>query len=75
VRGGEDIRRGERIVCDLKAFVKKNDHETLVLEAVNHISVVGGEVYLRNLFGEEHKVKGVVREVSLAKNKVIIEQA
>jgi predicted RNA-binding protein len=32
-------------------------------------------VVVRNLFGEEKKVRGQVREVSLTKNRVIVEQA
>jgi predicted RNA-binding protein len=60
-------------VCDLKAFGKKDDREDLILEAVNVIRVESGEVILRNLFGEEKRVRGEVREVSLVKNKVIVD--
>jgi predicted RNA-binding protein len=61
-------------VCDLKAFLRSNDREDLLLESVNHIRAEGGEVVLRNLFGEEKRVRGEVREVSLTKNRVILEQ-
>ena len=61
-------------MCDLKAFIKKQDHEELLLEAVNTIRAEGGNVIVWNLFGEEKKVHGEIREVSLAKNRVIIEQ-
>jgi predicted RNA-binding protein len=60
-------------VCDLKAFGKKNDREDLILEAVNLIRVESGEVVLRNLFGEEKRVRGELREVSLVKNKVVVD--
>jgi predicted RNA-binding protein len=60
-------------MCDLKAYVRNNDREELVLESVNLIRSEGGEVVLRNLFGEEKRVRGEVREVSLAKNRVILE--
>lgn len=62
-------------MCDLKAFGKKNDREDLILEAVNLIRVESGEVILRSLFGEEKRVRGEVREVSLVKNKVVVELA
>jgi len=62
-------------VCDLKAYVKRNDKEELLLEAVNHVRAEGEEVVLRNLFGEEKRVHGVLREVSLVKNRLIVEQA
>lgn len=60
-------------MCDLKVYVRSGDKEDLVLEAVNQIRTEGGEVFLRNLFGEEKRVPGVVREVSLTKNRVIVE--
>jgi predicted RNA-binding protein len=59
-------------VCDLKVYVRSNEREELVLEAVNQIRVEGGEVLIRNLFGEEKRVRGEVVEVSLTKNRVIV---
>ncbi len=61
-------------MCDIKAYVRKNDREELLLESVNLIRQEKGEVVVRNLFGEEKKVRGEVREVSLAKNRLIVEQ-
>lgn len=60
-------------MCDLKAYVRNKDREELVLESVNHIRAEGGEVVLRNLFGEEKRITGEVREVSLTKNRVLVE--
>jgi len=59
-------------MCDLKAYVVNKGKEELLLESVNHVRVEGGEVVLRNLFGEEKRVNGEVREVSLVKNRVIV---
>jgi len=61
-------------MCDLKAYVMRNATETLLLESVNLIYADQGEVRVRNLFGEEVTVHGEIREVSLVKNRVIIEQ-
>ncbi len=61
-------------MCDLKAYVKADDREELVLEAVNLVRAEGGEVVLRNLFGEEKRIRGELREVSLAKSRVLLEQ-
>jgi len=61
-------------MCDLKAYVLKQGKEELLLESVNNVRVENGEVVVRNLFGEEKKVRGQVREVSLTKNRVIVEQ-
>lgn len=61
-------------MCDVKVYVAKQGKEELLLEAVNHLRVEQGEVTVRNLFGEEKKVRGEVREVSLVKNKVVLDQ-
>lgn len=61
-------------MCDLKAYVAKQGKEELLLEAVNDVRVENGTVVLRNLFGEEKRVRGEVREVSLAKNRVVVAQ-
>jgi predicted RNA-binding protein len=54
--------------------VAKQGKEELLLEAVNDVRVENGTVVLRNLFGEEKRVRGEVREVSLAKNRVVVAQ-
>ena len=61
-------------MCDLKAYVTKQGKEELLLESVNDVRVENGEVVVRNLFGEEKKVRGAVREVSLVRNRVVVEQ-
>ncbi len=61
-------------MCDLKAYIKKNGKEELLLDSVNQARAEGEEVLLRNLFGKEKRVHGVLREISLAKNRLIVEQ-
>ena len=56
----------------LNAYVKKEGKEELLLESVNQVRVENGEVTVRNLFGEEKKIRGAVDEVSLVKNRVVI---
>ena len=60
-------------MCDLKAYMKTNDTEDLILEAVNQVRTEGGEVVLKNLFGEEKRVKGSIREISLVKNRLVLD--
>lgn len=61
-------------MCDLKAYVRRQDREELLLESVNNVRVLNGEVVVRNLFGEEKKIQGAVVEVSLTKNRIVVEQ-
>jgi predicted RNA-binding protein len=61
-------------MCELKAYIRINGREELLLEAVNQFRVEKGEVTVRNLFGEEKKVHGEVREMSLTKSRLVVEQ-
>jgi predicted RNA-binding protein len=60
-------------MCDLKAYLKKSDGEELVLEAVNQVRIEGDDVVLKNLFGEEKRLRAEIREVSLVKSRVLLE--
>ena len=60
-------------MCELKAYVKKQDKEELLLEAVNLVRTERDDVIVRNLSGEEKQVKAGIREVSLARNRVLLE--
>jgi len=62
-------------VCELKAYVRTSGGEELVLDSVSQARVEGDVVVLRNLFGEEKRVQGILKEVSLAKNRIIVEPA
>lgn len=63
-------------MCDLKAYLKDaNNEEQLVLESVNFARNENGEVLLKNLFGEVKRVRGTIREVSLTKNRMLVEQS
>ncbi len=61
-------------MCDLNAFVMKCGREELLLESVNSAVVKDGVVAMRNIFGEEVKVSGEIREISLLKNRIIVGQ-
>ncbi len=61
-------------MCDLKAYIRKNNKEELLLESVNHVITDRNQVILKNLFGEEKRVTGELREVSLVKGRLIVEQ-
>ena len=60
-------------MCELKAYMKRQDTEELVLEAVNLVRIDGEDVIVRNLFGEEKRVKAGILEVSLSRNRVLLE--
>jgi predicted RNA-binding protein len=68
----EDVPSQENVMCDLNAYLKHQDKEELILESVNQLRTEGDEVVLRNLFGEERRVRGDISEVSLTRSRVVI---
>lgn len=61
-------------MCETNAYIYKDGKEELYLENVDTMRPENGKLYLRNLFGEQKVVAGVIREISLMKHKIIIEE-
>ena len=62
----------EGAMCEINAFVLKDGKEELYLENVNIAKSAEGKVFLKNLFGEQKEFEGSIKEVSLAKNRLIL---
>lgn len=60
-------------MCDTSAYVMSGGSERLLLENVDVVRQVGDDLYIKNLFGEEKTIKGVIREVLLRENKIVLE--
>ncbi len=61
-------------MCDTSAFVQATDGEELLLESVDLIRPEDGKVYLRSMFGEERTFEGSIKEISLAKHRIVLER-
>jgi len=62
-------------MCETNAYVKEEGGETLYLDNVDIVRPEGGKVFLRSLFGEERVFEGVLKEISLKKNRILLERA
>lgn len=60
-------------MCEANAYIIRNGNEELYLESVDIMKPEDGKVYLRNLFGEQKTFDGTIREISLLKRKIILE--
>ncbi len=60
-------------MCEVNAYVLKDGSEELCLESVNIARSEDGKVFLKNLFGEQKVLEGYIKEVSLVKNRIILE--
>ncbi len=61
-------------MCETNAYVKEKGGETLYLDNVDIVRPEDGKVFLRSLFGEERVFEGVLREISLKKNRILLER-
>jgi predicted RNA-binding protein len=61
-------------MCEASAYLYKNGKEELYLESVDILQPEGDKIYLKNLFGEQKTFRGKVREISLLKHKIVLEE-
>lgn len=62
-------------MCEANAYVYKDGSEELYLENVDVLIPEGNKIYLRNLFGEQKTFEGQVKEISLLRHKIVLEEA
>ncbi len=56
-------------MCETNAYVG----EELYLDNVDIVRFEEGRVYLKNLFGQEKLFEGSIKEISLAKHRIVLE--
>ncbi|MDX9715449.1 MAG: CooT family nickel-binding protein [Dissulfurispiraceae bacterium] len=61
-------------MCEANAYIYKNGEEELYLEGVDILIPEGDTIYMKNLFGEQKTFKGKIRELSLIKHRILLEE-
>lgn len=61
-------------MCEANAYIIKNGKEVLYLENVDLLIPEGEKIYLRNLFGEQKTLDGYIKEISLLRHRIILEE-
>ena len=59
-------------MCELNAYIKRDGHETLLMEGVFVVKPEGEKVVLENLFGEQKVIDAKISQVSLMEHKIIL---
>lgn len=62
-------------MCEINAYISDDTGESLYLESVESLKVEDGALVLRNLFGEEKRFEGTIREFSLKRGKIILRKS
>ncbi|MEY8764178.1 MULTISPECIES: CooT family nickel-binding protein [Clostridium] len=64
------------MMCESTAYLVTPEGESKVMDyVVNIIPEEGGRLFLTDILGEEKMVDGMLKEVDLLKNKIVIEKA
>lgn len=61
-------------MCEANAYIYRDGKEDLYLENVDVLIPEGATVYLKNLFGEQKTFEGRVKEISLLRHRIILEE-
>lgn len=61
-------------MCEANVYINRNGQEELYLENVDLLVPEGDRIFLRNLFGEQKTFEGFLKEISLLKHKIVLEE-
>jgi predicted RNA-binding protein len=60
-------------MCDATAYLKRDGQEEMVMESVEILEPEDGQLRIKNVFGEEKKLKARIKGLSLVDHKIILE--
>jgi len=60
-------------MCDVNAYIYKDGKEELFLENVDLIKPEEGKIFMKSLFGEQKVFEGEIKEISLLKHRIVLE--
>ena len=61
-------------MCDTNLYLIRKGQEELIMENIDKIEQEGENLVLRDIFGEEKKVKATFREANLLKHRIVLEE-
>jgi len=61
-------------MCESHAYVLREGREEKVLDDVTFLQPENGSVLLRNLFGEEIRIRGAIEKVLFMDHKILIRE-
>jgi predicted RNA-binding protein len=61
-------------MCEASAYIYRDGKEELYLDNVDMLIPEGDKIFLSNLFGEQKTFDGQLKEISLLKHKILLEE-
>ena len=60
-------------MCEVHAFIIKDGREEQVLESVDQVEIVAGDVKMTNIFGEQRLIKARFRRYDNRQGKIVFD--
>ena len=60
-------------MCEASVFCVKDENVELVLADVEVLRPEGEFIFLKNIFGEQKRVKGRIREMNLVEHRILLD--
>jgi len=61
-------------MCEANAYIYRDGSEELYLENVDVMRPEEGKIFLKNLFGEQKVFEGQIKEISLLRHRIVLEE-
>lgn len=61
-------------MCEANAYLFKDGNEELLLERVDKVLPINGEIYLENIFGIRKTISARIKELCLIDHRIILER-
>lgn len=61
-------------MCEANVYIRVEGKDELLLESVDKVVPVEGELHMENIFGQRKTVRGRIVEMALVDHKIIVEK-
>lgn len=58
-------------MCEVNAYLRKDNHETLIMERVYKLESIENQIRIENLFGEQKFINLPLKEVDFDQNRMV----
>lgn len=63
-----------KTMCEVNIYVRENGKDELLMKEADIVRPKNGELFIKNIMGQEKTVKAKIKEIDLLGHKIIIEK-
>ncbi len=61
-------------MCEANVFLARKGKEEIVMENVDVLRPEGDHIYIRDIFGEQLRLRACIKEMNLVEHRIILEE-